>query len=336
MASRRSSASRRSRRRNPSRWSVSWRKMRPRRSSPFRVNSLPSRSKPLRVDAPGPDDREVQPGDRQAPLLVLPTLGGLDDRRVDDGEGPVAGVVDEDPLLDADLVGGQPDAGSGVHRLDHVVGQPGERPVELGDVGAALLQTEIAEDPDGKVAWQARAIGRSRLHPQRVDLGAEAPGGTAGGQGGGEGVGQRSAEAAADQDGRVVAAGDADPGAGGRRRSGRRRRGPAGSPVRRARAAKGGRSRSLRRGRSASARRPGSARTAASRTSWRGRRVWTRTRPPAARGPTRRAARTSSHSACSPARKRGASSSSSKSRKTTSEVEPSGAVRPGGGRPRCR
>src|SRR5581483_6010580 len=99
-------------------------------------------------DAAGPHDREVEARHRQAALLVLPALRGLHDRRVHHGERPVAGVVDEDPLLHADLVGGQPHAGSGVHRLDHVVGQPGQRSVELGHVGAALLETEVAEDPD--------------------------------------------------------------------------------------------------------------------------------------------------------------------------------------------
>ena len=119
------------------------------------VLALPDELLPVAVvalegDATGPDDREVHRRHRQAALLVLPGLRRLDDGGIDDGEGAVAGVVDENPLLDADLVGRQPHPGCGVHGLDHVVGQPGQCPVELGDVGAALLQAEVAEDPDGE------------------------------------------------------------------------------------------------------------------------------------------------------------------------------------------
>ena len=66
--------------------------------------------------------------------------------------------------------------------------------------------------------------------------------------------------------------------------------------------------------------RPGSACSAAAITSWSGRRVCTTTRPLAAAADDARRARASSASACSPARNRGASSSWSKSRNTTTSA----------------
>ena len=157
--------------------------------------------------------------------------------------------------------------------------------------------------------------------PEWVDLGTKAAGGSAGGESGGERGGEALGRCGPDEEHAVEPPETPSPGSG---HAARRRRRPApggprsGGPGRRTGGGRGAsagaaRRRPGRRGRRG--RRPRS-------TSWRGRRVWTSSRPPAARGPTSRAARTSSHSACSPARNRGARSSASKSRKTTSGGRP--------------
>ena len=89
-------------------------------------------------DPVGAEDRPVEVGHRQAALDVLPLAvvvgeGGVDD---DAPARPVVDVVDEHPLLDADLGRGQAHAGSLVHGLQHVVGQAAEVGVELGDLAA--------------------------------------------------------------------------------------------------------------------------------------------------------------------------------------------------------
>ena len=66
----------------------------------------------------------------------------------DVGTGVVVEVVDEDPLLDADLRRGQADAGRGVHRLDHVLGELDQRAVDVGDVLGHPLEHGVADDPD--------------------------------------------------------------------------------------------------------------------------------------------------------------------------------------------
>ena len=68
---------------------------------------------------------------------------------VDDGTGAFTHVVDEQALLHADLVGGQPHARGVVHGLEHVVGQLAQGGVELGDVRAREAQHGIAEHADG-------------------------------------------------------------------------------------------------------------------------------------------------------------------------------------------
>src|SRR5882724_10815631 len=53
---------------------------------PFPGELLAVAVEALEGHAPGPDDREVQPGHRQAALLVLPRLRGLGDGGIDDRE----------------------------------------------------------------------------------------------------------------------------------------------------------------------------------------------------------------------------------------------------------
>ena len=90
-------------RRMPSRWSISWRNTRPRKSSSSTITSLPSRSTPLHDDALGPHDLEREPGHREAPLVVAPLAARLDDLRVDHDLRTLADVVGEQSLLHPDL-----------------------------------------------------------------------------------------------------------------------------------------------------------------------------------------------------------------------------------------
>src|SRR5437763_6163426 len=104
------------------------------------------------VELLGPDDREVQAGHRQAPLLVLPLAPRLGDHRVDDGLGPLVALgklVDEQALLHADLGRGQAQPRGRPHGVDHVLGQLGHPAVDVGDLGSALLEDGITEHTDG-------------------------------------------------------------------------------------------------------------------------------------------------------------------------------------------
>ena len=61
---------------------------------------------------------------------------------------PSLQVVDEQPLLDTDLRGRQPDTRPVVHRDRHVVDESDEGGVDVGDVLRRLLQDGVAEHPD--------------------------------------------------------------------------------------------------------------------------------------------------------------------------------------------
>ena len=107
---------------------------------------------PCEVDAVHPRPERprqvgVGAGHRQAALLgdllgrLVAHRGGQGQRRVDDVADDVLAVGvravdDEDPGVDADLVGRQPHAVGRGHAREHVQQQPAERPVELGDRGA--------------------------------------------------------------------------------------------------------------------------------------------------------------------------------------------------------
>ena len=65
------------------------------------------------------------------------------------GPSPGLEVVDEEPLLHADLGRGETDTRGVVHRLEHVLGQLHEPTVDLGDLVGALAQHRIADDADG-------------------------------------------------------------------------------------------------------------------------------------------------------------------------------------------
>ena len=84
------------------------------------------------------------------------TSGLIDDLRA------LADVVDEDPLLDADLRAGQAEAGGLVHGGEHVVGQARELAVDVGDLPRPLAEDGIAD--------QADLVGRG--HPTRLPVGS--------------------------------------------------------------------------------------------------------------------------------------------------------------------
>ena len=68
--------------------------------------------------------------------------------RVDHRLRALADVVDEDPPLDAHLRRSEADAGGGVHRLDHLLGEADDLGVDLLDLYGALAQDGVAENPD--------------------------------------------------------------------------------------------------------------------------------------------------------------------------------------------
>ncbi len=60
----------------------------------------------------------------------------------------VRAVVDEHPQVHADLVGGQAHARGGTLAGEHVVDERRQLVVELGDLGARLVQHRVADDGD--------------------------------------------------------------------------------------------------------------------------------------------------------------------------------------------
>src|SRR5205823_11084140 len=93
----------------------------------------------------GPRDVPPEVGDREATLVVDPLVPGIVQLGVDGDVRPLADVVHEEALLHAHLVGGQTDARRLVHGLDHPVDKSPKSVVDVGDLGAALLQDGVAE-----------------------------------------------------------------------------------------------------------------------------------------------------------------------------------------------
>ena len=81
--------------------------------------------------------------------------------------GLVGDLVDEEPLLHADLRRGEPDAGRVVHRLVHRVDELHEAAVDVGDLGRRPLQHRIAEDADGVSRHGEHGSGAPRDRPRR-------------------------------------------------------------------------------------------------------------------------------------------------------------------------
>src|SRR6185312_15081805 len=85
-------------------------------------------------------------GDRQAPLLALRRALAAQDLGIHEHERLVVllgDIDDEQPAADIDLRRREPDAGCGIHGLEHVVDQAPERLVECGDGEGALAQARV-------------------------------------------------------------------------------------------------------------------------------------------------------------------------------------------------
>ena len=101
------------------------------------------------VDLLGSHDREEQSRNGQAPLVVLPLAALIGDRRIYDRDRlGVAELVDEHPLLDAHLRSCQTQTVSGMHRLQHRLGEAGEPAVHVGYFLGRLGEDWVAEEPD--------------------------------------------------------------------------------------------------------------------------------------------------------------------------------------------
>ena len=111
--------------------------------------SLPSRSQPVRWTSLGRTIGKYSPGIDRHPSSYshsprLSTIVGL---TMATGSR-VLHLVHEEPLLHADLRGGQAQPAGLVHRLYHVLDQAGQAAVDVGDLGGALGQHGVAEQPD--------------------------------------------------------------------------------------------------------------------------------------------------------------------------------------------
>ena len=150
LASLRWSSSSRSTSSTPSRWSTSCWNTRAEELVGVDGDLVAVEVEPGEVDLLGAHDGPRQTRDRQAPLVVGPLPPSLGEHGVHDRHRPrpVAGVVDEHPLLDAHLGGRQAHTGRLVHRLHHVVGQLLERPVDVLDLRGPLPQHGVAVEPD--------------------------------------------------------------------------------------------------------------------------------------------------------------------------------------------
>ena len=106
----------------------------------------------------GPDDRRVEAGHAEASLLFELHPVAHQELRVDHHDQSLRiatqGYIDhEQPQRDADLCCREPDAGRGVHRLDHVVDEPLKVVVESGDVGGGSVQRTVAVPQDRSDHW---------------------------------------------------------------------------------------------------------------------------------------------------------------------------------------
>lgn len=112
---------------------------------------------PAQQDVSWPDHLDEETRDREAPLVVHPLPRRLDDLGIEDDPSLAVEVPHEDLLLDPDLGSGQGDAAIGVvERVEHLVDEADDPPVDVGDRGGVRLEDRIAEGADlvGH-AWQA-------------------------------------------------------------------------------------------------------------------------------------------------------------------------------------
>ncbi len=97
----------------------------------------------------GAGDPEIQSRHRQAAFFVLPLTVEIADNRVHDGPGAaIAYFVDEQTAPDTYLRGRQPKPVCDFQCGVHVFGEPGDAPVDLGDLLGAPLQHGVSKGPD--------------------------------------------------------------------------------------------------------------------------------------------------------------------------------------------
>jgi hypothetical protein len=95
--------------------------------------------------------RVVEAGERQAALVgLLELLGQLDDLGVHEVAGPARRLPHEQALEHANLVRRDRGAARTDQREAHVLGEPAQRVVEVGDLERAGPQDRVAEDADAK------------------------------------------------------------------------------------------------------------------------------------------------------------------------------------------
>jgi 16S rRNA (guanine1207-N2)-methyltransferase len=92
-------------------------------------------------------DWPVKSGHAQTALLKFPLPGALHDLGVEQDPAAFVAVEHEDPAADANLWSGKPHAGRVVHHLEHVVDQPDQISVDLGDITGTLPQHRVAYHP---------------------------------------------------------------------------------------------------------------------------------------------------------------------------------------------
>ena len=105
---------------------------------------------PLHTDPLGTHDVKAEAGDAQAALGELHLAVGARDLRVDQHLLLVAGpeVVHEEPLLHADLRGGQASTVLDVHRVEHVLAQLHQLGVDVSDLVGARVEDRVADNKD--------------------------------------------------------------------------------------------------------------------------------------------------------------------------------------------
>lgn len=96
----------------------------------------------------GPHNRPMQTGNAQTAFLELPLSGALHDLRIDEHPSPLVTVEHKDAAADADLWSRQPETGSVVHDVEHVLDQVHQGAVDLGHLIGALSKNRITDYPD--------------------------------------------------------------------------------------------------------------------------------------------------------------------------------------------
>src|ERR1035437_10606373 len=114
-------------------------------------------------------DLPVQSRYREAAFVVEPLPRRLHDDVGDDHVGTVALVVDEESFLNADLIGGEPDARGVVHGLDHRLREGGDLGVDVLNLGRRRGQHRVTVDSNGQRTHSIR-LPPAKSRPTRSDV----------------------------------------------------------------------------------------------------------------------------------------------------------------------